>query len=74
MNMFIEVFDSKADQLINLNLTDIRTYSEQDVTDRQGNLHYFIVYALKENRYIEEEFNSTEERSAKLDQLAQFSA
>lgn len=72
MTMFFEVYDRNAEQLLQVNITDVRSYSSQDNKDRQGNTHYLIVYALKENRYIEEEFNDATSREAKLKQLAQF--
>ena len=72
MNMFFEVYDRNAEQTLQVNVTDVRSYTEQDQVDKQGNTHYLIVYALKENRYIEEEFTDTTERSSKLEKLAQF--
>lgn len=72
MDMFFEVYDRNAQHVLQVNVTDVRSYSSQDQTDKHGNTHYLIVYALKENRYIEEEFTNTADRTSKLDKLAQF--
>lgn len=74
MNMYIEILDRNTDTLLNVSTTHIRSFSEQDLKDRQGNIHYLLVYALEGSRYIEEEFASTSDRTEKVNDLNEYFA
>lgn len=72
--MFIQIIDRSTNNILNVNVTDIKTYSVQDSKDKDGNISYLIVYSLPHNIYVEEEFSSETERQTKLDELALFVA
>lgn len=69
MDMFIDVHDRKSDQDLKLNILHARTFESKDEVDRQGDTHYLIIYALFNNGYLEEEFDSPSEREEKLEIL-----
>lgn len=74
MDMFFDVFDRNEKQMLHVDITTVRTYTEQDLIDRQGNVHYLIVYGMRENRFIEEEFTTQAERAAKITLLQSYNA
>lgn len=71
MDMFFQIHDKATDTDLQVNVTQIRTYSVQDPVDRNGTVHNLIVYGLKDNRFIEEEFTDVSARDAKLKELSQ---
>lgn len=71
MDMFFQIHDKATDTDLQVNVTQIRTYSVQDQVDRNGTVHNLIVYGLKDNRFIEEEFTDVSARDAKLKELSQ---
>lgn len=71
MDMFFEIYDRNAKESLKVNVTQIRTYSVQDQTNKDKSITYLIVYGLTGNRYIEEEFTDVSTRDAKLKELAQ---
>lgn len=74
MNMFIQIIDRTTNNILSTDVTQIKSYSVQNQKDKDGNVHYLIVYSLPNNAYVEEEFTSDTDRQTKLDELALFVA
>ena len=50
MDMFFEIYDRNAKESLKVNVTQIRTYSVQDQTNKDKSITYLIVYGLTGNR------------------------
>lgn len=72
MDLFVQILDRKTNKVLNTNVSTIKTYSTQDYVDKEGNTHYLIVYSLITNIYLEEEFDDTDSRTTKLEELSLF--
>ena len=69
MNLFITVHDRVEDRDIELNMTTVQSYMGKTITDLDGSTHICILYIIDNGLRIEEEFSSTADRAAKMEEL-----
>ena len=74
MNFFISITDSATNNTLNIDVTQIKTYTARDFIDENAVVHYLIHYTLPNNIIIREEFNDADSRDKKIEELASFSS
>jgi hypothetical protein len=72
MDLFIEIHERNKDLDMQLAVTAISTYKEIYIKDPDGTIHICILYIAKNGLRFEEEFDSEEDREAKMEELERY--
>lgn len=73
MSMYIQILDRDTNEVINTDVTTIKSYIPEDVTDSNGNISdYLIMYSIVPDITLYEKFTSQEQRAQRLDELSLF--
>ena len=72
MDLFITVHDSEKDIDTLVNMSTVESFVSRDIKDRQGQVHLCILYIFRNGIRTIEEFDTTQARQDKMNELEEY--